>query len=76
MVNNYLHSVHLILGLECEWSTWTTDKCSQTCGGGFRMKSREKIKKEIGTVCEAKQSISEKCNEEECPGIYITSLKR
>ena len=57
-----------IPAVECEWSTWKISNCSETCDGGVRLKTRKKVKNEIGTICEGESTVQEACNTQNCPG--------
>ena len=63
-----------ILGVQCEWSTWSVDNCSKTCGGGTRLKTRKKVVEEIASTCNGKTIMQENCNEFGCPGIFQITL--
>ena len=52
----------------CEWGEWETEECSQSCGGGIRIHSREKTVEELFTICEGDGYYDEDCNDQECPG--------
>ena len=52
----------------CEWGEWETGECSQSCGGGIRIHSREKTVEELFTICEGDGYYDEDCNDQECPG--------
>ena len=56
--------------VHCQWSPWTIDSCSRTCGGGHRTKHRVKIVSEqFGGSCSGQSSLIESCNTRNCPGI-------
>ena len=58
--------------VNCQWSDWETGQCSKTCGGGERTNTRtKKVAEEHGGTCTGSSSVSEACNGEGCPGIFI-----
>ena len=63
-----------ILGVQCEWSTWTVKNCSKSCGGGTRLKIRKKVVEEIASTCNGEAVMLENCNEFDCPGILQIAL--
>ena len=68
--------------VDCEWDDWQTGECDEQCGGGMRTNTRApKVDAQHGgEECTGSSSITESCNEQECPGIHknigknVTSL--
>ena len=56
--------------VNCEWGDWIIGDCSQTCGEGTRINTREpKIVAEHGGVeCIGPSSIAESCQLQTCAG--------
>ena len=53
--------------VNCTWGPWTIGACSQTCGGGTRVKSRTKtIQEANGGTCNGQPTIVEYCNTNKC----------
>ena len=57
--------------VDCEWNAWRVSECSQSCGYGFRRKTRAPIIESGngGINCPGLSSIVESCNIRKCPGI-------
>mmetsp|Transcript_25160 Transcript_25160/g.72526 ORF Transcript_25160/g.72526 Transcript_25160/m.72526 type:complete len:487 (+) Transcript_25160:3-1463(+) len=54
----------------CEWSEWGEwTKCTQTCGGGTRSRTRPKKSQahDGGADCEGKGTMQEECSAKACP---------
>ena len=59
----------LILFSETKWGEWNCQECSNSCGGGARVCTRECENGEAGDPgCEGSSTESESCNEQDCPG--------
>ena len=56
--------------VNCEWSKWQIGECSEECGGGTRVDTREVIvaASHDGAECSGLSNITEDCNLQECPG--------
>ena len=58
--------------VDCEWDEWKTGECDEPCGGGMRTNTRiPKVDAQHGgEECTGSSSITESCNQHECPGIH------
>ena len=66
------HILDPVDGVWKEWGEW--DECSRDCGGGggTRSKSRDCNGPFYGgSDCVGDIAVTEECNKEPCPGIYI-----
>lgn len=53
------------------WSDWT--ECSLSCGGGSQEKNRTCFGPYFGGLqCEGNETEVQSCNDQPCPGKYIT----
>ena len=57
--------------IDCEWSQWiNSGSCSQTCGSGEQVKTRQKIiKEQNGGICDGDATSRILCNTQSCPGM-------
>ena len=73
MNNLYLNLWNFLVN--CEWSDWTSQTCTKTCGGGDLFKSRTKTVTEAhGGTCNGQATETEACNPNSCPGDNENSL--
>ena len=59
--------------VNCTWGEWKHGDCSVTCNGeGLRTNHRIKIEEELfgGIPCNGSATMTELCNNGECPGIH------
>ena len=69
IIDNDIHFlIHYLVN--CEWSSWTIDKCTKTCGAGNMTKIRtEKVAADHGGLeCVGPSTLTESCNIRKCPG--------
>ncbi len=67
IVSRKLYSFHLTDGQWSDWTTWSD--CSETCGGGIRMKTRQCTNPPpsgTGQPCQGSTSEVEKCSTSSC----------
>ena len=59
--------------VNCEWGEWRAEKCSASCGKGFRrvLRSKKVHSSEGGIDCSGSSTYLESCNIRECPGINL-----
>ena len=57
--------------VHCVWAEWDLGRCSHDCGGGVltKRRARKQDAQNGGEECQGEQSITESCNDFECPGI-------
>ena len=57
--------------VHCQWSNWSNGRCTKSCGGGIRNKTRtEKVlAANGGNRCDGPRLVEERCNTENCEGI-------
>ena len=57
--------------VHCVWAEWDAGPCSHDCGGGVltKRRTRKQDAENGGDECQGEQSITESCNDFECPGI-------
>lgn len=78
----YIHQNFINL-VDGEWGSWNNSLCSTSCGGGDKTKVRLcnnpspslrgrncLLSDDTGTM-DAKEELTLKCNEEECPSMYF-----
>ena len=60
--------------VDCEWSEWEEQSCTEECGGGTRIKNRiQKIKAlNGGKECLGLSNVTEACNTHQCPSNKTT----
>ena len=64
-----INNINLDVKIDCDWSSWVIGRCSRSCGGGERRKTRVKtVKEQNGGKCNNKNSQIESCNTDSCPG--------
>ena len=65
-----INCVYAINTVDCEWDDWIIGECSKTCGGGLMTKTRQVLVNEDngGNACVGSNSVTESCNDNECPG--------
>ena len=68
-VTNFSGIANIYNAVDCKWNDWVIGKCSETCGGGMRTKTRtEKVPEANGGAkCEGNATIVEPCNIQLCP---------
>ena len=56
--------------VHCVWAEWNVGECSHSCGGGILTKTRtpKQDAQNGGDDCDGQRSITESCNDQECPG--------
>ena len=56
--------------VDCEWNFWVIGKCTKSCGGGIRERSRTRRVKEAngGRQCYGPSFVKELCNVQPCSG--------
>ena len=66
-------SIYLFVLVDCKWGEWESGECSEKCGGGIRVNTREKIQEDLfgGNPCEGEAISEEECNTQACPGNVI-----
>ena len=63
---------NLALPVDCEWSPWTFEECSSSCGGGNRNKIRSiKAEETHGGKCVGNRIEVAPCSTQSCPGKVI-----
>ena len=62
--------------VHCEWSEWTIDTCTKTCGGGRRNKIRTALVSAAngGDPCLGSSTKDDPCNIQKCPGDSETTF--
>ena len=62
--------------MDCKWGRWQIGKCSQTCGGGVKTNTRDKIQEDLfgGIPCEGESTFKEDCNTQGCPGKTLVKI--
>ena len=73
---NYLYDsfLHMLSLVNCTWNDWTIGQCSQTCGHGIQIDTREKqIEESNGGVCDGEATQESPCIIKDCPSICIFS---
>ena len=64
-----INNINLAVKIDCDWSSWEIGRCSRSCGGGDRRKTRiKKDKERNGGKCNNENSQIESCNTDSCPG--------
>ena len=60
----------MIYLVDCEWDDWKKGKCSEECGTGTRLNTRQPkvLAKHGGKECSGVANVTELCNTQECPG--------
>ena len=65
----FKHCLLISYSVDCIWVEWNIGDCSHECGGGHRIKTRQKLEEELyDGKCEEEASITEECNMSPCPG--------
>ena len=60
--------LNLVTPVDCQWNDWQIGKCSKSCGGGTRTKTRtKKTESSDGGICEGEATMQEACNTQQCP---------
>ena len=61
--------------VDCEWGEWKIGECSEECGTGTRLNTREPIVSAAhgGKKCSGLSNATEICNIQECPGLFLVS---
>ena len=71
-VFSYYHTLlqNYLSAAPAEWSSWDSwERCSRSCGGGIRERSRRCMR---GTDCPGNNNKQlERCNNEICPSKYL-----
>ena len=57
------------ISVNCEWGEWNIQECTKTCGGGTKLRTRNKVVIEAsGGTCSGQHRATESCNTISCPG--------
>ena len=56
--------------VDCVWSEWQNASCSNSCGFGWMLRTRNKTTEAAhgGKECDGENSVNITCNTRECPG--------
>lgn len=68
----------LLFTVDCKWSPFSDwSECSMTCDGGQKLASRMIVNPALygGKSCVGEGFITEKCNEQPCPGKILLKYK-
>ena len=62
---------------DCVWGSWSEfSTCSNSCGGGTKTRTRQKIGKEkFGGLCKGSNQDTTYCNTQECPASCKLSIQ-
>ena len=66
---NYMWYFTIFL-VDCEWAEWVLGECSEECGGGIQIDTRQPLQEAQfgGNACEGESSRQKECNPDPCPG--------
>ena len=69
---NIINNINLAVKIDCDWGSWEIGRCSRSCGGGNRKKTRvKKVKEHNGGKCrDQRKTQYENCNIDRCPGKF------
>ena len=68
-ITNFPVFLYIYNAVDCKWNDWIIGECTESCGGGTRIKTRtEKVSEAYGGAkCEGNATIEEPCNIQSCP---------
>ena len=70
-INMFKCNFYTFYLVDCQWRDWSEwGDCSQTCGGGVQIASREKEEELFGGIpCDGEAIRQQDCNPDQCPSI-------